>query len=175
MQIKRTLPLFMCAALVSLAGCTAANQTAGQALDDATLQSSVKADLASELNFDVFSINLETQNGIVQMAGFVDDAATAAQAQQIAAAVPGVVKVDNQLQVKAGDRSMGQSVDDGVITPKVKTGLGSIASTVNVDTYNGTVLLSGFVDSAEKKATAEKVARETANVKQVVNCIYVIQ
>ena len=34
MLVKRTLPLFMCAALVGLGACTAADQTAGQALDD---------------------------------------------------------------------------------------------------------------------------------------------
>jgi len=40
---------------------------------------------------------------------------------------------------------------------------------VNVDTYQGVVSLSGFVDTAAQKAKAEDVARQVSGVRQVQN------
>ena len=88
------------------------------------------------------------------------------------------MKVDNQLHAKSGERSAGQMVDDGVTTTRVKTAIGSAELSqgvkINVDTYNGTVLLTGFVDSAEDKEKAGAMAAKDANTKKVINGIYVL-
>ncbi len=70
-------------------------------------------------------------------------------------------------------RSAGQTIDDGVITAKVKAELVDNdiveAGEVNVTTYRGVVQLSGFVDSNEEKTQATKAAQSVEGVKEVRN------
>ncbi len=69
--------------------------------------------------------------------------------------------------------STGQYVDDSVITAKVQAAILAEPSLkifqIDVVTYKGVVLLSGFVDSEQKVKKAEKVARGIAGVAQVRN------
>lgn len=70
-------------------------------------------------------------------------------------------------------RSTGQYLDDQTITARVKSALFADPNVsgfqVNVDTYQGVVSLSGFVDTAAQKAKAEDVARQVSGVRQVQN------
>ena len=70
-------------------------------------------------------------------------------------------------------RSSGQYLDDSTITARVKSALFSDPNVsgfqVNVDTYQGVVSLSGFVDTSAQKAKAEDVARQVSGVRQVQN------
>lgn len=73
--------------------------------------------------------------------------------------------------------STGEMIDDSVITAKVKTELIRDefvkARDVNVDTFRGTVQLSGFVERDEQKARAAEIARQVTGVRDVVNNITV--
>jgi len=73
--------------------------------------------------------------------------------------------------------STGQYVDSSAITTKVKTALvatkGINSTDISVDTYKGTVQLSGFVDTQAQKALAEKSVRSVKGVTKVVNNIIV--
>lgn len=75
------------------------------------------------------------------------------------------------------NRTTGQAVDDTAITAKVKTAFaqdaGVKALDVKVDTYKGTVQLSGWVNTAAEKSRAEEVAKTVAGVKSVENKIEV--
>lgn len=74
-------------------------------------------------------------------------------------------------------KSTSETVDDAVITSKVKTSLfrDPVVSgfAVNVETYKGHVQLSGFVDTSEQKTRAQKLAREVVGVEEVVNNLIV--
>jgi osmotically-inducible protein OsmY len=65
----------------------------------------------------------------------------------------------------------GEYVDDTVITTKVKAALAADpavkATEVNVETFRGTVQLSGFVSSAAARQRAVEVARTTMGVRGV--------
>ena len=67
----------------------------------------------------------------------------------------------------------GRVVDDSVITGKVKAALVADPTTkahqISVETFHGTVQLSGFVDSSEAKSRAEQVAEAVEGVKDVKN------
>ena len=67
----------------------------------------------------------------------------------------------------------GQYVDDSVITTKVKTAVlrapGLKSSEINVETFKGTVQLSGFVSSVAAEKTAMTVARNIEGVRSVKN------
>lgn len=70
-------------------------------------------------------------------------------------------------------RSTGTYIDDKAISAKVETQLAQDSITqalqVEVETYQGVVQLSGFVDSKQKKARAEEIARGVSGVKDVKN------
>lgn len=71
----------------------------------------------------------------------------------------------------------GEYVDDAYITSSVKAALAADpvvkATQVQVETYKGTVLLSGFVDSPEAVQRAAEVARQVKGVKEVKNAVTV--
>lgn len=69
--------------------------------------------------------------------------------------------------------------DDSWITTKVKSSLVDDLAlktfAINVETFDGVVQLSGFVDTAEQKQKAGEVARTIEGVKSVKNDIRVKQ
>jgi len=72
-----------------------------------------------------------------------------------------------------------RSVSDSTVTSTVKTKLATDPQTsaykISVDTSGGVVTLNGAVPTAAEKAEAERVARNTEGVRQVVNNITVQQ
>jgi osmotically-inducible protein OsmY len=79
--------------------------------------------------------------------------------------------------VTRGQESVGAYVDDAAITTAVKNAyVGNKdvdASSIGVETLNGTVMLSGFAKNATEKSTAESIARKVNGVKSVKNQIAV--
>ncbi|KQY00234.1 MULTISPECIES: BON domain-containing protein [Massilia] len=67
----------------------------------------------------------------------------------------------------------GEYIDDSVITGKVKAAFAADptvkATQVQVETFKGTVQLSGFVDSRESAQKAVEIARGVKGVKSVKN------
>lgn len=67
----------------------------------------------------------------------------------------------------------GEYIDDSVITTKVKAALVADpdlkATEINVETFRGTVQLSGFVSSPENVQKAVAVVRDIKGVKSVKN------
>lgn len=120
-----TKPAMALAAWFVLATDAWAGETAGQYIDDSALQAALKAKLVGDDLIGGMGINIETRKGVVQLGGWVEDAAKSTEAAQIAASVDGVKKADNQLHAKQGDASIGQKVDDGVITTKVRSAIGN--------------------------------------------------
>jgi osmotically-inducible protein OsmY len=74
-------------------------------------------------------------------------------------------------------QSTGQAIDDGVVTAKVKAKLiedpVTKAHQINVDTFKGTVQLSGFVESDQARSRALQLARDTDGVKSVKDSLQV--
>lgn len=143
---------------------------------DAALTASVKSALISNKDTKASQVNVETQQGVVQLSGFVDSEAAKAAAETTAQNVAGVTEVSNKLMIRDADRSTGQAVDDTVIAAKVKgeiagkAGLGTAAD-VNVEVNSGVVELSGFVPTADAKMKAGEIARGIGGVKNVHNNI----
>lgn len=122
---------------------------------------------------------METFRGDVQLNGFVDSAEAKAAATRVAQSVEGVQHVSNNLSLQTSSRSAGEVIDDSMITAKVKAALIADptvkAHEVNVETREGVVQLSGFVDTMEAKNMAAEVAQRTAGVKEVRNELEVKQ
>ena len=83
----------------------------------------------------------------------------------------------NGCQAMTG-QTMGESMDDSVITSSVKTQLASdklvTLTRVDVETNNGIVYLTGQVQAAEQRSHIGSLASQVKGVKQVVNNLQVI-
>lgn len=75
--------------------------------------------------------------------------------------------------VTRGQETVGAYVDDTAITTSVKAryveNKDVDASSIRVETLNGTVMLSGFAKNALEKSTAESIAMKVSGVKTVKN------
>jgi hyperosmotically inducible periplasmic protein len=93
------------------------------------------------------------------------------------AALAGITIIGSGCAVGRGQSTAGEYVDDAAITTSVKAKFVEDktvgATSIKVETLNGTVQLSGFAKSAAEKAQAENLARGVKNVKAVRNDIIV--
>jgi osmotically-inducible protein OsmY len=91
-----------------------------------------------------------------------------------ALALGGMISVSTP---KSGAETTGQYVDDSVITTKVKSALlgdDAVKSfEIKVETHQGVVQLSGFVDTSDQKSAAGNDASAVPNVKDVKNDLIV--
>jgi hyperosmotically inducible protein len=75
--------------------------------------------------------------------------------------------------VTRGQETVGAYVDDAAITTAVKgrfvDNKDVDATSIHVETLNGTVMLSGFAKNATERSTAESIARKVNGVKSVKN------
>jgi len=78
-----------------------------------------------------------------------------------------------------GQKSAGNTIDDASITTKVKAKFVEdrtvSALNIKVNTFQGTVQLSGFVKSAQEAEHAAQLARSVNGVKMVKNDIRLMQ
>jgi osmotically-inducible protein OsmY len=85
----------------------------------------------------------------------------------------GVAQMAGCAATATEDKSVGTTVDDSVINTRVKTALlkdPEVKGTeVQVETFNGVVQLSGFVDSAAVADRAVAIAQEVPGVVSVKN------
>ncbi|HEX7013464.1 MAG TPA: BON domain-containing protein [Steroidobacteraceae bacterium] len=74
-------------------------------------------------------------------------------------------------------QNAGRVADDSVITAKVKSALAADPTTkahqINVETFQGKVQLSGFVDDDEARRRASQIAQDIEGVREVKNSLQV--
>ena len=174
--MKKWIPALLAGAVLAVGTAQAADKTAGDVVDDSTVNASVKAALIENKTTKANNINVETHKGVVQLSGFVETAAEKQEAGRVAAGVDGVKSVSNNISL-GSKTSMGTKLDDSVTTGKVKTALMDAddvkSGQINVETKGGVVQLSGFVSSAAMKEKAGTVAAGVSGVKQVQNALVV--
>ena len=147
--------------------------TVGTEIDDSVVTSSIKSALLAEPNIKSFDFKVETRKGEVMLSGFVDNQAQLELATSLVRAVPGVKSIQNNVGIKGAATTVGNKVDDGIVTTKVKAALlgdahgNSLA--IAVVTRQGEVQLSGFVDNQAQIDRAVEVARGIEGVSRVSN------
>lgn len=168
--------LGVCVAL-AMAASSAWAEPVGTMVDDATLTAKVKTTLIENPATKARQINVDTKDGVVQLNGVVDSLVAKNEAERAALSIAGVKSVDNNLQVKTGERTAGAVVDDSAITAKVKAALIADSRTkahqIEVKTYKGVVSLGGFVATDAEKQAAESVTGNVVGVVKVENGIKV--
>lgn len=173
-------PFLLCASLVLLAGCDnrepqatppAAAVSVGTAIDDGITTTRVKSALLGETDTRSFDIKVETRGGEVMLSGFVASQAHVERALSVARGVEGVKSVLNKMDLKEGAATVGSTVDDGIVTARVKSALlgepGIKSLDIAVVTRKGEAQLSGFVDNQSQIDQASGIARGVPGVVSV--------
>ncbi len=97
-RILQTVAVLVLVAFV--AGCKTTSSP-GRQVDDAAIKTAVKAKLAADVKLSTLTnIEVNSTNGIVTLSGQVRDESDRMQAVAVARSVDGVVRVNNELQVK---------------------------------------------------------------------------
>lgn len=145
----------------------------GTVIDDSVVTAAVKSALLGDPDVKSFDFKVETRKGEVQLSGFVDNQAQVDRATAVAGAVAGVKSVQSKVDMKGTATTVGNQVDDGIVSTKVKAALLSDANVKSFDiavvTRKGQVQLSGFVDSQAQIDRAMEVARGIEGVSGVSN------
>ena len=165
-----------------------AGESISHYIDDSAITAKVKAAIIDDPLLKATEIKVTTENGAVRLSGTLDSQEKINRAIEVAKNQENVQSVQNDLTLvvpeepaseqagqkldKAG-QSIGQYIDDSVITVKVKAAIINDpllkASEIKVTTENGTVWLSGTLDSQEKINRAIEVAKNQENVRSVQN------
>ncbi len=172
------------AALLTLAvsGCNKAPDTSGTPppgttvgteIDDSVVTTNVKSALLADPEIKSLDFKVETRKGEVQLSGFVDNQAQLDRAVALTQAIAGVRSVQNNATLKIAASSVGDKVDDGIVTTRVKSALLADISIKSFDigvvTRRGAVQLSGFVNNQSQMDNAVTIAKGIEGVNSVVN------
>ena len=171
-----------CAVSMGMTGCDssqeearapAARTTVGTEIDDTVVTARVKATLLSDPDVKSNDIKVETRKGRVQLSGFVGTQARIDNAIALTRKVEGVKGVENAMSLMVGKATVGDTIDDGVVTAKVKSALlsdsGVKSTDIAVVTRKGEVQLSGYVNDQAQINRAISVARGVEGVQSVGN------
>jgi len=152
---------------------SASPTTVGTELDDTVITTRVKSALLADQDIKGFDIKVETRKGMVLLSGFVDNQIQIDRVMSVTRIVEGVRDVENRMTLKDGTATVGNKLDDGIVTTKVKSALladSSIKSAqIAVVTQKGEVQLSGFLDNQMQIDRAIAVAGAIEGVRNVVN------
>ena len=140
---------------------------------------------ALELDRDLqpysFDVSADQNDGIV-LKGAVPTDELRRRAGQIAAAVPGVARVDNQVALgaaaapaSASDRTVGENFDDKALDAKVHLAFSlnkDLKGTdLSVSAFKRAVTLSGQVDTPAQRSLAVEIAQRVSGVASVTDQI----
>jgi osmotically-inducible protein OsmY len=159
-------------------------------ITDATITAAVKSKLMWTRHAEGLATEVSTVSGKVTLEGAAESQDAKDLAERLATTTPGVVSVDNRLEVKkpgvveepsAVDTAMdktrevaadtGDYITDSWITTKVKSTFvwssGVSSGDISVTTDDGVVALSGKVGSEAERELAIELAKQLRGVKRV--------
>lgn len=152
---------------------TGSSASIGNEIDDSVVTTKVKSALLNDPDVKSIDFKVETRKGEVLLSGFAASESQISRAVQVAQAVPGVKSVDNKVSLKGAPATVGNTVDDGIVTTQVKAALLADASVKSFDiavvTRKNEVQLSGFVDNQAQIDRAVEVARGIQGANSVIN------
>jgi hyperosmotically inducible protein len=162
-----------CSKPADVTGTMPPGTSVGTEIDDGVVTTRVKSALLEDPDIKSFDFKVETRKGEVMLTGFVDSQQQLDRAVTITRGVVGVVNVQNNVSLKGAPTTVGNKVDDGIVTTQVKAALLADASIKSLDigvvTRKGVVQLSGFVNSQGQIDRAIEVARAIEGTSNVDN------
>jgi len=153
-------------------------------MGDSEVTAKVKSKLVADPQTSAIKIGVETKSNVVTLTGTVPTDTEKKKAEELARETSGVKGVVNNINVKPDSlgatnidekardaaKDVARTAEDVGIMAEVKTKLLANSITgASIYVDNGQVVLKGQVDSPQKKAKAEELARDSAGVKGVTN------
>lgn len=175
MRPDRTHAIAVC---LILTACSAQQQQQAQrGAQETTLSAAVQAKLAT-VDADAATAVTVTVNGDnVTLTGKAHDARERSSYDAAAAAVPGVKRVVDRLDLDPSLRGPREDFNNAALTAKVNANIAAQAGVnvtrVKASVRDGAVTLSGTVPSNSVKSTIVDTVRKTSGVKSVVDRIEV--
>ena len=114
-------------------------------------------------------IKIQSEDGVVSLTGTVSEESHKSLAQETVAGLPGVISVENRLEVKNGHPA---EKSDAWLSEKVKTTLllhQNVGALTAVSSKDGIVTLQGEATSQAQKDLTTEYARDVEGVKEVRN------
>jgi len=158
------------------------SEEASKYFKDGWVEGKIETAILLDDNLNPFNIDASVNGSSVTLEGTVSSEIEKDLAEEISRSVEGISEVDNQLQIVADtetepdnqkDSSFQKAVKDASITAEVKIDLlanDSVSGlSIDVDTKDQVVTLSGEVDSEAVKDLAEKIASNVEKVHSVEN------
>lgn len=137
---------------------------------DERIESAAKESYVFKTYLKDEDVRIESQDGVVTLAGSVSEEAHKSLAQETVKALPGVREVENKLEIKGEDAA--ENPDLWLMT-KVKTTLlfhRSVSGLkTKVDVKDGIVTLRGNADSEAQKDLVSEYVKDIEGVKEVKN------
>ena len=134
--------------------------------------------LVDKLGDDAKTIRVAFYDGKALLSGKVVEQSTQEIARQVALWVPGVTKVENEIETTEKSFGAGKVLsesEDAALETSVKSALkneiGQHASTIEVEACKGVVSLRGKVPDAARVKLALDAAKKVKDVKKVVDLI----
>jgi hyperosmotically inducible protein len=198
-RIRILIPIFMAFALVF----SSANAMGLPGSSDDKIADSIKQNFKADEKLSGADIDVHVDHGVVTLKGKVIGTAEANRAVAIAQSVPGVVRVDSNVEIdrtitnkdieetvehneeavkeqqekNEPKRSLGTVIDDATITAGVKLKFAKDdlvrAYKIDVDTKDGMVTLTGTVKSEAEAKRAIALAESEEGVKRVSSVLQV--
>ena len=167
-------------AVLGTAGAVGVNslqeKTLGEAVDDATTSSEIKAKLLNESGARFGEVDVEVSSGLVLLSGRVNAPEDRTYAEGIAWSSSRTQDVANEIRIEPPGGFFA-NVSDEIITGRVRArllGSSSVKSVnINVETYGGGVYLMGIARTPQELRSAAEEASVVGGVKQVVSYIRV--
>jgi osmotically-inducible protein OsmY len=150
---------------------------ADKSLGDVVITARIETMFLTNGDLNPFKINTSTTDGVVTLTGVVHDQVDKELAGRLAKTVKGVKSVANELTVQRNvevvkeNAEWKRQVDDAALNARVRRQLaynvGSKGAILDIDVNGSTVVVSGEVDSPERKKAIEQVIDDTAGVGRV--------
>ncbi|MCU4675478.1 BON domain-containing protein [Catenovulum sp. 2E275] len=182
MKITRTHSMLAAVILSATTLSVSANNSWEKEAKDAWIDGKAESTLLLNTNLNSFKIDTDVKAGVVTLTGTVDSNVDKALAEELIETLEGVKSVDNQIVVKQKDdekSEMMSKLTDSKVATVVKTRLlfeSEVSGTdINVDVKGGVVTLTGDVDSSAEHDLAIAIAKNTDDVKDVIDKLEVVQ
>ena len=177
---KTTVSVLMSVLLGSMVFSANATQDWQDEAKDAWIDGKAETTLLLNTNLNSFDINTDVHDGNVTLTGKVDSSVDKSLAGELVKSLDGVNDVNNELTVMAQQKSsaddnddLGQSLTDSKVATVIKTRLlfsSDVSGTdIDVDVEAGVVTLEGTVSSDAERQLALTIAKNTNDVKDVVD------
>jgi osmotically-inducible protein OsmY len=147
--------------------------------DNAAVEKAITAALVDKLGADAQTIRVAFFDGKATLSGQVQKDATQELSKEVALYVPGVTKVENQVEAKeerhvGTGKMLAESDDAGMesdVKAKLRSELGSYAGQLEVEACNGVVSVRGSVPDKPRHDYAIAAAQKVKGVTQVIDLI----